>query len=289
MTGSNCGIGFEIAKSFAYHGCQVVLACRRLQAAQEAMDKIRKDRPSAKCFKMKVDLTSLASVKAFAEEFKNQFEKLDVLVLNAGVFAKNGNTTYDGLEETFQVNYLSQVYLAHLLLDQMAATLSPKLIVISAESHRFSEISIDSLSNRFVRFKQEEFIPINAYNDSKLFGLMFALQAHEFWHKFGIRAVAVHPGNMVSSYLARHSWFYRLIFAMVRPWCKSLQQAASTPVFAAFAPEMNGVSGLYLNNCFPCQPSELAQNRMTRVTLWNLTQDLLQQKLKDIDSEFKLL
>ena len=110
---------------------------------------------------------------------------------------------------------------------------------------------------------------------------MFALEAHKRWNtKDGLRFIAVHPGNMVSSSLCRNWWIYRLLFAVVRPFSKSLQQAASPAVFAAAAPEMGMASGIYINNCFPCQPSSVALDESLSWSLWNVSTRILRERVE---------
>ena len=103
VTGANSGIGFEISRSLALHGCRVVLACRNFNRAEQAAGKIRSERPNSRCFPMKLDLGCLVSVRNFAAEFLTRFESLDMLVLNAGVFGLDFSRTVDDLETTFQV------------------------------------------------------------------------------------------------------------------------------------------------------------------------------------------
>ena len=84
---------------------------------------------------------------------------------------------------------------------------------------------------------------------------------------------------MVSSSLSRNWWIYRLMFAIVRPFAKSLQQAASPAVFAAASPEMGTASGIYINNCFPCEPSEMALNESLRMNLWHVSTQIVLEKV----------
>ena len=140
---------------------------------------------------------------------------------------KNLALTEDNLELTFQVNYLSHFYLCHLLKSAMLKALMPKIVSISSESHRFSllanseEFLAESCLNKT---STKNFYPTLSYNDSKLFCLMFALEANEKWKN--IRAIAVHPGNMISSNLSRHWWLYQVLFGFVRPFAKSLSQVS---------------------------------------------------------------
>jgi WW domain-containing oxidoreductase len=86
---------------------------------------------------------------------------------------------------------------------------------------------------------------------------------------------------MISTNLAKNYWFYRLVFALVRPFTKSLQQGASTSIYCATANELTGLTGLYFNNNFVCEPSKLAQNEVLARNLWNESEKLIEIILKD--------
>lgn len=90
---------------------------------------------------------------------------------------------------------------------------------------------------------------------------------------------------MVSTNLSRHWWLYRCLFALVRPFAKSLQQAASSVVFASFSPDLDDSWGVYVNNCFPTEPSEAALDPKLRQKYWKLTFELLRDKLRQIDTK----
>ena len=277
VTGANSGIGYETTRSLARAGCTVILACRDLVKAQASIDLIQKERPMhVKCRALHLDLRSLDSVKTFVQRFAQQYEKCDILILNAGIFGCTPELTPDDLEVTFQVNYLSHFYLSHLLKPYLMKSSLPKIVVVSSESHRFSlqDYSLSSIGQG----QGLAGIATHAYNDSKLFALMFALHANNEWRSEGIRCIAVHPGNMVASNLTRHWWLYKLLFNLVRPFMKSLQQAAASVIFAAAAPEMNFAGGIYINNCFPCQPSDAAQDQVGQRKLWEASVKLLHDR-----------
>uniref|UniRef100_A0A1A9UIN7 Uncharacterized protein n=1 Tax=Glossina austeni TaxID=7395 RepID=A0A1A9UIN7_GLOAU len=81
---------------------------------------------------------------------------------------------------------------------------------------------------------------------------------------------------MVSTQLQRNWWFYRLLFAIVRPFTKSLQQAAATTIYCATANELTGLTGLYFNNCYICEPSKISQNEKLQQQLWEISQEMVQ-------------
>ena len=281
VTGANSGIGYETARSMAYFGATVILACRDLKKATAAAEKIKSERRNAKLNCIKIDLRCLRSVGDFAKEFCEKYEKLDVLVLNAGIFGADFRLTpEDEIEETLQVNYLSHFYLASLLKEKLSKSLKPKLIVVSAESHRFSPLTAETLDKDTIfSVNKEDFDTIDAYNNSKLMNVLFAIEANLVWRKWGIRSYPVHPGNVVATNLSRNSWFHRWLFAIVRPFAKSAQQAAAPGVFAAFSKELEDQGGTYVNNCFPGTPSLVALNPKARESAWMATEEILKEKL----------
>lgn len=118
-----------------------------------------------------------------------------------------------------------------------------------------------------------------AYQNSKLCNILFARMLAKKLQRDGISVFSLHPGNMVSSKLARNWWIYRLLFALVRPFTKSLQQAASTTVYCATGLELAGVTGDYFNNCCRCQESAAARDDQLAAALWDTSLDMVQNVL----------
>lgn len=136
MTGANSGIGFETARSLAKHGCTVIFGCRNLVAAEESINQIREEKLAAgdNCVAIYLDLCSLSSVVQFANTVKSKYTKIDMLILNAGVFGLPYSKTSDGFETIFQVNHLSHFYLTILLRSLLVR--GSRVVIVSSESHR---------------------------------------------------------------------------------------------------------------------------------------------------------
>lgn len=136
ITGANAGIGFETARSLAYFGCRVLLASRSKEKTEEAIEVIRKEREAAgdRCSFIPLDLCSMQSVKQAAQLIKKEVNHIDMLILNAAVFALPYTQTEDQLETTFQVCHLAHFYLCKLLVDCLDSR--TRVIVVSSESHR---------------------------------------------------------------------------------------------------------------------------------------------------------
>ncbi|OQR79410.1 WW domain-containing oxidoreductase-like [Tropilaelaps mercedesae] len=280
VTGGSCGIGWETARSLAAHGAQVVVTSRNVSSTNTAIQELQKERRTFRMSAMFVDLCDLNSVRTFAFEFKKTYNALHILILNAGVYGHPYEKTKDGFETTFQVNHLSQFYLLRLLSSLLEASSPARVIVLSSESHRFSflttpsHLSIDRLSPP----EDKHFWSLVAYNDSKLLNVWFARELDRRMRSKGVKAFAVHPGNMINTSISRYWWFWRLLFWMMSPFTKTLAQGAATSVYGAVAPELADLGGLYLNNCAPCTPSKPALDDKMGEKLWALSERLLKEK-----------
>ncbi|XP_018022712.1 WW domain-containing oxidoreductase isoform X4 [Hyalella azteca] len=282
VTGANCGIGFETARSLAFHGCQVILACRHLKKANDAIKNILKQRPFAACHAMELDLSSLQSVKDFVTEYMKAHRSVNILILNAGTFGGGHQLTKDGIEETFQVNHLSHFYLCQLLLPTLRRD-QARVVWLAAESHRFASLQdTEDVTERFLSpLRSERFSPILAYNNAKLCNILAAFEIHRNFGCHGVRSYAVHPGNLVSSGLTRHSWLYWCLHALLRPWTKSLQACAAS-VYCACSPDVAACGGVYVNGCLPCRPSPAAMDSVLALRLYNLDLRIIERTMGSV-------
>ncbi|XP_049532707.1 WW domain-containing oxidoreductase [Anopheles darlingi] len=283
ITGCNAGIGFETARSLALHGCEVLFACRDEKATKGAIAKIFQEKEAAglRCKHIPLDLASLRSTKRCAEQVKQLCKHIDMLILNAGVFALPHSITEDGYERTFQVNHLAHFYLTNQLSELFDHT--SRIVVVSSESHRMSTLPASGLSESDLCPPPHKFWSMLAYNNSKLCNVLFAMELAKRWKSRGITVFALHPGNMVSSALSRNWWFYRILFAVVRPFTKSLQQAASTTIYCATAHELTGLTSLYFNNCYVCDPSGASKNEPLQESLWQISEKMVDRALETPD------
>ncbi|CAB3223181.1 unnamed protein product [Arctia plantaginis] len=279
VTGSNVGIGYETAKSLARHGCNVLFANRNMESTHKAIEDIVKETNASEdsLLSIHLDLSSLQSVKKCASAVKTLFsDHLDIVILNAGVFGLPYTETEDNIETTFQVNHLSHMYLALLLKPLLKK--GSRVLFVSSESHRFA-----SLKNMFTQhnltYIKDSYSSMMAYNNSKLFNVITAKVLSEEWRSEGICVNSLHPGNMVYSNISKSWWLFRLAFYIVRPFTKSLQQAAATTIYAATASELEGVTGLYFNNCFYCEESALARDRDIALEVFGMSLKMIAERM----------
>ncbi len=196
VTGANSGIGYETAKALAEKGATVVMACRNLDKASAAEKSIRQDVNAALLEIMQLDLADLASVHQFAAAYKTKYDRLDVLVNNAGIMIPPFTQTKDGFEVQFGANHLGHFALTGLLLDTLLATPQARVINVSSSAHRMGSGTID-----FDNLNAEKgYKASGAYAQSKLANLLFTLELNRRFVEIGsdVLAAAAHPGWTVT-------------------------------------------------------------------------------------------
>lgn len=192
VTGANSGIGFETTRVLAQRGATVVMACRDLQKAEAAAAKINALNPVGKVDIMQLDLADLDSVRHFATKFQEKYDRLDLLINNAGIMVPPTlGRTQQGFEMQFGVNHLGHFLLTSQLIDMLNHTPGARIVTISSNAHRFGKINFDDLN-----WQQREFKSFPAYAQSKLANLLFTYELNRRLKNAGHEtfAVAAHPG-----------------------------------------------------------------------------------------------
>lgn len=190
VTGANAGLGFETARFFAGQKMHTVMACRSEQKGKDAIDQIKKDHPDASLKFIELDLSSFDSIRSFAQAFNQKYNALDVLVNNAGLMMPPYQTTEEGFESQFGVNYLGHFLLTHLLMPSLEEAKQARIVHVSSRAHAWGDIHFDDLN-----FKKK-YRPRNAYSQSKLACLMFgyALERKLRSRDMNSISVSAHPG-----------------------------------------------------------------------------------------------
>ncbi|MDL5201462.1 oxidoreductase [Streptomyces sp. ALI-76-A] len=188
VTGANSGIGYATARELARRGARVVLACRSEARGTEAGDRLSAEVPGARLEVLRLDLGDLASLRQFADAFP--YDRLDLLVNNAGVMALPYGTTADGFETQFGVNHLGHFALTGLLLPRLLTTPGARVVNVSSPAHLMADIDLTDLNSerRYRRWI--------AYARSKTANLLFTheLARRLAAHGSDVVAAAAHPG-----------------------------------------------------------------------------------------------
>ncbi|MCX5774909.1 MAG: oxidoreductase [Firmicutes bacterium] len=221
VTGGNTGLGFEAAKVFAKKHATVILACRSLERATEAKNKILAETKDATVDIMKLDLGSLASIHAFVQAFKAKYSRLDILLNNAGIMTVPYGKTEDGFEKQNGVNHLGHFALTAQLFDLIAQTPHSRIVTVSSMAHKMGKMDFDDYL-----FEHSKYSKIGAYGRSKLSNLLFTYELArrvEAKH-LDVRVMAAHPG-VANTELGR----YMTKNILVRPLFWMFSKVASTP------------------------------------------------------------
>lgn len=188
VTGANSGLGYHIALALAVARAEVVLACRNIDKAKSAVASIRAFAPAARVRFIRLDLADLASVGAFADDFRGEYDRLDN---NAGLMAVDESRTADGFETQLGVNHLGHFALTARLLPALLSTPGARIASMSSMVHRAGHLAIDDLM-----FDRRRYSRWQAYSQSKLANLLFVLELARRLGEVQAAAIAVaaHPG-----------------------------------------------------------------------------------------------
>ncbi|WP_456268559.1 oxidoreductase [Kushneria sp. AK178] len=191
VTGANTGLGFETARTLMHQNYRVIVAARNPDKGRAAVEALCNESPKADVRFEPLELDRLASVREFADRIRTSEASLDLLINNAGVMAlPERETTEEGFERQFGVNYLGHFLLTSLLLPQLMHAAAPRVVQLSSLAHRGGRIDFDDLQ------ASRDYDPWRAYRQSKLAMLMFSqtLQRHSNRELWGLDSLAAHPG-----------------------------------------------------------------------------------------------
>ena len=264
ITGGNSGIGLVTSRELAAQGAEVVLACRDTEKTASALATIN---ATAKipAVNLPVELGNLASVRHLAETFLGKYDRLDVLINNAGLFPPKQRLTDDGFEMQFGVNHLSHFLLTNLLLDCLKASAPSRIISVSSMLHKKGELALDAVRG------YEKYSGQVAYNNSKLCNVMFAVELAKRLAGTGVTSNVLHPGAVATDIVRDTPWLVRKIIGLI---FISPDKGAQTTIMLASDPALAEVTGKYYDQCKEDQYSPLADDAALRQQLWDPSAEL---------------
>ncbi|HVU73066.1 MAG TPA: SDR family oxidoreductase [Mycobacteriales bacterium] len=270
VTGANTGIGLETARGLARQGATTVIACRNATKAQRARDDIAASTGNDDVHVVALDLSDLDSVEKAAADVLSRWDRLDVLVNNAGGMWSRRETTKQGFEQTFGVNHLAPFLLTNRLLDRLAASGSSRIVNVTsvASHHAFGGMRWDDLQHEKTAYKATA-----VYCHSKLANVLFTRGLAER----GFDSYAVHPGWVRSDFAmdGDTSGFTRFYMSAIRPLQVSPATGARTSIFCATSPEAAGRSGLYWVRRKVHPTSRFARADADVTRLWDVSAQLV--------------
>lgn len=271
ITGANDGIGRATAFRLAERGAHLVLACRDETKGQRTAKAITEKTGNHLIDTLPLDLSSLASVRAAADEFLAEHPKLDVLINNAGIYTDSLELTEDGYELQFGVNHLGHFLLTLLLIPAMRCSCNcGRVVNVSSALHQKGTIDFGGLRGER---GPKEYHGGRYYAQSKLANVLFTM---ELDRRYGeeIKTNTLHPG-VVGTRLAnkKAGALTRAVWSMYKPFALAPDKGAATSVYLAASPEVRDVSGRYFDEkqCLR-KPSSLARNVQLARRLWEYSE-----------------
>ena len=280
VTGGYSGLGLETTRALASAGARVVVPARRRETAREALAGISGVEIDT------LDLADLDSVRSFAERFLETGRSVDIMINNAGVMACPETRVGPGWEAQFATNHLGH----YALVNRLRPAITPggaRIVSVSSAGHRHSGIRWDD-----VHFEQG-YDKWKAYGQAKTANVLFAVQLDALACDLGVRAFSLHPGGILTP-LQRHLPTEEMVAlgwideegTPLNPSFKSPQEGAATQVWAATSPQLEGMGGVYCEDCDIAGPPsqdasantggvrEYATDSAEAARLWTLSAEL---------------
>ncbi|MFH2060252.1 MAG: oxidoreductase [Pseudomonadota bacterium] len=233
VTGAASGLGLETATVLAEKNANVIIAVRSQKKGEQALSQIKTNFPNATIKTMALDLASLASIKSFAQNFKQTHSRLDLLINNAGVMIPPYQKTMDGFELQMGTNHLGHFALTGHLISLLKDTPESRIVNVSSMAHKIGNINFDDLHWENRKYKKWD-----AYGDSKLANLYFtfALQKKLDQQNSHVIVTAAHPG-WTATKLQRHTNFFNLLNPI---FAQTIPMGALPTLYAATAKNVKG-------------------------------------------------
>jgi NAD(P)-dependent dehydrogenase (short-subunit alcohol dehydrogenase family) len=277
VTGSNSGIGKETAVELAKKRATVVMVVRNKERGDKAQKEIVKRSGNNSVDLMICDLSSMKSIRQFAEEFKRKYKRLDVLVNNAGAVFNKREVTPEGFERTFAVNYLGPFLLTRELLDMLKSSAPSRIINVSSGLAKDGKVDLDDLQSENITGKKSySHARSPFYANTKLMLILYTYELARRLQGSGVTANVLLPGFTATN-LGRNSGNLRssIMFKMVRPMQQSAKKGAETSIYLSSSDEVKGITGKCFEKMKEKSTCPVSYDEDLQRRLWIKTESLL--------------
>ncbi len=242
VTGATLGIGRATAEKLAALGATVIIVGRSAERCQNTVDEIKAKTGNTAVDMFVADLSSQASIRQLAKDYKARYQKLHVLVNNAGSVFMSRQLTVDGLEMTFALNHLGYFLLTNLLLDVIKASAPARIINVSSQAQSSGHINFDDLQGK------QRYAGFRAYSQSKLANIVFTYELAKRLQGTGVTVNALHPGTIASGFGKNNGPLMGVAMRIAGLFMPKPDKGAETSVYLASSPEVEDVTGKYFAN-----------------------------------------
>jgi NAD(P)-dependent dehydrogenase (short-subunit alcohol dehydrogenase family) len=262
VTGATDGLGKHVASALARRGATVLVHGRSPERLEVTLEELRGQTSSQKVCSYLADLSSLAAVRDLADRILSEYDRLDVLVNNAGIIVQERKASEDGYELTFAVNYLSHFLLTSLLLPLLKDSAPARVVNVASAGQ--SPIDFDDL------MLERGYEAMRAYSQSKLAQIMFTFELAERLSGTGVSVNALHPASLMDTKMVQDTFGYTM---------STVEEGTEAVVRLAVSPELEGVTGRYFDGTREARADGQAYDPQARDRLWVLSEELCGRSL----------
>jgi NAD(P)-dependent dehydrogenase (short-subunit alcohol dehydrogenase family) len=257
VTGATDGLGKHVASALARRGATVLLHGRSPERLEATLEELRDQTSTEKVGSYLADLSSLAAVRDLADRVLSEYDRLDVLVNNAGIIVQERKESEDGYELTFAVNYLSHFLLTSLLLPLLKGSAPARVVNVASAGQ--SPIDFDD------PMLERGYDAMRAYSTSKLAQIMFTFELAERLSDTGVSVNALHPASLMDTKMVQDTFGYTM---------STVEEGTEAAVRLAVSPELEGVTGRYFDGTREARADGQAYDKEARQRLWELSEEL---------------
>ena len=271
ITGGNAGLGKATALALAGRDAKVVIVSRSRKRGEAALAEMRRESGRDDIDLLVADLSSQRQVRRLAADFKQKYERLHVLVNNAGVIPRARQITEDGLEMQFAVNHLAYFLLTAELLDMLQAGAPARIVNVSSMVHAWATLDFDDLQN------ERHYSPTGVYAQTKLMNVLFTYELARRLAGTAVSVNCLHPGviptNLNAAYMGRRR-------GTATP--EQLRRGAQTTVYLASSPEVEGVTGKYFVDQRARRSAAVSYDEAIAGRLWRISEQYVSAGTGDL-------
>jgi len=269
ITGASTGIGLYSAMGLAKSGAEVVMVGRDEGRTARAVELVKIQSGNPAISYLLADLSSLKDVRKLAQEVKSKYNKLDVLLNNAGAIHFWRQLSVDGYEMTLTLNHLNYFLLTDLLLELLKAGPAGRIVNVSSRAHYRGHVKFDDLQS------QHGYNPMRAYSMSKLMNVLFTYELARRLQGTNVTANCLHPGFVASNFAVNNGWWVRLGMAFMSGRI-SVEEGSKCSIYLASSPEVQGISGKYFNyDTKEIRSSQESYDQTIAKRLWDVSEKLV--------------
>ncbi|MGD0329990.1 MAG: SDR family oxidoreductase [Nitrososphaeria archaeon] len=272
VTGSNSGIGKETALGLAQMGAHAVMVVRNMGRGGKARAEIINKSGNRSIDLMNCDLSLMNSIRKFAEEFRGKYDRLDVLINNAGAAFNSREVTIEGLERTLAVDYFGPFLLTHELLPLLKSSAPSRIINLSSGLQKNGQVDLDGLKGE----KEFDHSGPSVYANAKLMVTMFTYELARQLEGTGVTANVVLPGFVATNLgINSGSLVSSIMFKLFRPMQVSPKKGAETSLYMASSEDVSNVTGKCFSKKQEKTTPQISQDRQLQKQLWEKTLEVL--------------